>query len=339
MKVKNSYKQSNLPFVPYVYYIKHLPTGIWYIGSKYAKSAHPSTFLKTYFTSSKLIQSLLSDSEMCDVEYRILKTFDSIEDTVLYEQRLLVKTKSVSNPMSANLDNNQQANKTIQCNFKTKRISNLETKKCIVVKFDMPVPDGWYEGNINKPNRSPKWFLWWHNPITLESTMLPSIVLPPADWIWGRPKAHAPKNQFGKRIWITNGIDSKQILKTESIPVGWENGMTQSIETKDTQRLANEKTIGCFYVNDGITTKRLNKDDVIPDGWKRGNLSIKNHLSKIKKDKPNKEPILDVCPICQNIIDNTHKNIRSLTCSHSCAAKLRNRNRRKLLLTQSNPLP
>lgn len=258
MIVKNSYKPSNLPFVPYVYYIKHIPTGIWYIGSKYAKSAHPSTFLKTYFTSSKIIKSLLATSTMNDIEFKILKTFTTIHDTTSYERRLIQKTNAIENHMSANLNNNQDASKTIQCNFKTKLISNIETKTCIRVKFDMPVPDGWYEGNINNKNKLKTWYLWWHNPITLESTMLPPVMLPPPNWVWGRPKEHSNSvNLKNTRIWICNGKIDKLVKKDIPIPDGFRLGKLRKIE-----------------ITDGINNKLIYENEIIPNGWYIGKTNI-----------------------------------------------------------------
>lgn len=43
----------------YVYILKHVNSGKYYIGSRYAKSAKPSDLLNTYFTSSETIKSII----------------------------------------------------------------------------------------------------------------------------------------------------------------------------------------------------------------------------------------------------------------------------------------
>ncbi len=284
MIVKNSYKnKEKLPFMPYVYFIKHIQTGIWYIGSKYAKSANPSTFLKTYFTSSEIIHELLKQSELIDIEYKILKVFKTIDETVEYENRLLIKTKAVSNHMSANRDDHQQPNKTIQCNYSTRRISNPLTKKCITVKLDMPLPEGWVEGNINAKNQKRTGWKWWYNPITLESTMLAPNALIPDGWINTRPKSHSNSNSLtGKYKYITDGIETKLIPANDLIVEGWRIGRTMSESAKTNTRLSNENTKGSIFINDGTITVKLGPNLPIPEGWVKGHLTIQNKYNQRK---------------------------------------------------------
>lgn len=74
---------------PYVYWIKNLTTGYKYIGVKYASNADPNTFWKTYFTSSKRVQLLIEQFGVGDFKTKILKTFDTAYDAILYEKHLL----------------------------------------------------------------------------------------------------------------------------------------------------------------------------------------------------------------------------------------------------------
>lgn len=229
MIVKNSYKKNDLPFVPYVYYIRHKPTGIRYIGSKFSHNAHPSLFLKNYFTSSTLIQELLSNCELKDIEFKILKTFVSITETTQYEQRILRKIKAVKNPLFANRDDCQSASETIQVKFKTRKISNPVTKRCLTVKKQTPLPSGWIEGNINKKGQTKrKGWTWFYDPVTLESTMMPADWICPSGWVRGRPDNHSNSTSLtGKYYFATNGKLNRCLKQHELVPFGWRLGITK----------------------------------------------------------------------------------------------------------------
>lgn len=73
----------------YVYFIKNKTTGFKYIGSKTSKTANPKMFWIDYFTSSKLIKELILIYGKQDFEFKILKTFSTKYDTLLFEKRLL----------------------------------------------------------------------------------------------------------------------------------------------------------------------------------------------------------------------------------------------------------
>ena len=230
MIIKNSYKKNNLSFIPYVYHIKHIPSGIRYIGSKFSSNAHPSLFLKNYFTSSKLVQELLSNSSIEDVEFKILKTFSSVDSATQYEKRLLRRIRAVDNPLFANLDDCQAPSETIQVKYITRKISNPVTKKCLSVKKQTPLPNGWIEGNINKKGQTKrKGWLWFYDPISLESTMLPPNSTPPEAWLRGRPNTHSNSLTLtGKYYFVTNGRDNKCLKQNENVPFGWKLGITKS---------------------------------------------------------------------------------------------------------------
>ena len=42
---------------PYFYKIRHIKTGMYYVGSQYGKNANPNNLLVTYFTSSTLVET------------------------------------------------------------------------------------------------------------------------------------------------------------------------------------------------------------------------------------------------------------------------------------------
>lgn len=59
----------------YFYLIRHKASGKFYAGSSYKKTCNPDQFWKTYFTSSKIIQSIINDEgkdsfEICFISHR-----------------------------------------------------------------------------------------------------------------------------------------------------------------------------------------------------------------------------------------------------------------------------
>jgi hypothetical protein len=81
----------------YVYLITFLPTGQLYIGSR--KSKNPSDDLfKQYFTSSKVIKSLLDTHGIESFKYEVLNEFESYKDAVEFERSLHIKNDVVNDP-------------------------------------------------------------------------------------------------------------------------------------------------------------------------------------------------------------------------------------------------
>lgn len=71
---------------PYVYKIKSINTGKYYIGSQYGKCANPQNFWKTYFTSCKYVKENIDEFEVVYVKPRT--------DAREYERKFLSKIYS-----------------------------------------------------------------------------------------------------------------------------------------------------------------------------------------------------------------------------------------------------
>ena len=73
---------------PYFYKIKHLNTGKYYVGSQYGKNSDPTKFWKTYFTSSKVVKSII---HLDGIEsFQIIEIIER-NDAREYERRYLKK--------------------------------------------------------------------------------------------------------------------------------------------------------------------------------------------------------------------------------------------------------
>lgn len=74
--------------VPFFYIIRHIDSGKKYAGVKFAKGCHPSDIMTRYFTSSKVVKSLLNENRD---NFKVIKTiqFDTKEDAIEFEEFFL----------------------------------------------------------------------------------------------------------------------------------------------------------------------------------------------------------------------------------------------------------
>ena len=79
---------------PYTYLIKHRPTGKVYYGFRSANKVEPHNDLwKHYFTSSPGVQKLIEETGVDSFDAEIRKTFDTKEQAVAWETRVLHRCK------------------------------------------------------------------------------------------------------------------------------------------------------------------------------------------------------------------------------------------------------
>lgn len=83
----------------YVYLVTFLPTGQKYIGSR--KSSSDDLFRK-YFTSSKIIKSLIKEHGISEFNYVILKEFEDYKDALAFERLLHIENNVPNNPTYLN---------------------------------------------------------------------------------------------------------------------------------------------------------------------------------------------------------------------------------------------
>jgi hypothetical protein len=91
---KNCHKKLNyLPLVPYTYVVTHIASGKRYYGANYSSNAHPSTFFKNHFTSSKVVKTLLESEGIKAFSFEIRKTFTNKKDCLNYYHKVLRRLK------------------------------------------------------------------------------------------------------------------------------------------------------------------------------------------------------------------------------------------------------
>lgn len=115
---------------PYVYLIFHKNTKTFYIGSKISKKANPETFFKDYFTSSKIVKSLLEKYGKNSFKTLWIKEFLDYKEAALFEYNFLCKFNCRHNSIWLNqsiVKNSKHRPEVIE----KIRLSNIGRKKTI----------------------------------------------------------------------------------------------------------------------------------------------------------------------------------------------------------------
>ena len=87
---------------PYTYLIKWSKLGKSYYGVKYGKNANPDTFWRNYFTSSKIVKRYRNKYGDPDI-IQIRRTFDTPEQALIWERKVLKRAKLTVNDKFLNL--------------------------------------------------------------------------------------------------------------------------------------------------------------------------------------------------------------------------------------------
>lgn len=80
--------------IPFSYHLYHKPTKKHYYGIKYSSGFGPDDLWVRYFSSSKIIKSLISEYGKDSFIATVRKIFDTGEQAVLWEHRLLTRVKA-----------------------------------------------------------------------------------------------------------------------------------------------------------------------------------------------------------------------------------------------------
>ena len=80
--------------IPFSYHLYHKPTKKHYYGIKYASGFEPSDLWIRYFSSSKIVKKLITEYGKDSFIVTVRKTFDTGEQAVLWEHRLLTRIRA-----------------------------------------------------------------------------------------------------------------------------------------------------------------------------------------------------------------------------------------------------
>ena len=92
-------------YTPFTYLLKFKLTGQLYYGVRFAKKCNPSELWTTYFSSSKVIKNLIAEYGQDAFDIEIRKTFETKDQAVLWESRVLTKINAATNSNWLNKSN------------------------------------------------------------------------------------------------------------------------------------------------------------------------------------------------------------------------------------------
>jgi len=87
---------------PFTYLLYHIPSGKWYYGVKYAVGCNPTDLWTTYFSSSEPVKALIEEYGKDSFKVEVRRTFNTTEEALYWESRVLCRMKVVTNPMCLN---------------------------------------------------------------------------------------------------------------------------------------------------------------------------------------------------------------------------------------------
>jgi hypothetical protein len=93
--------------VPYTYLLKCIPENCFYYGVRFANGCHPDDFWNVYFTSSKIVKNKINLYGKEAFIFEIRKIFDTKEEAILWETRVLTKLKVSKKQNFYNKTNNK----------------------------------------------------------------------------------------------------------------------------------------------------------------------------------------------------------------------------------------
>lgn len=92
--------------IPYTYSIKFLVTGQFYYGVKYSEGCKPSDLGVKYFSSSKVVKSLIKAHGLEKFEFVVRRIFNSANEAKKHETKFLKRVNARANPSFLNKHNN-----------------------------------------------------------------------------------------------------------------------------------------------------------------------------------------------------------------------------------------
>ena len=105
--MRRTWKVENFKMtVPYTYLLKHIPTGKFYYGCRFAEGCNPADFWKDYKTSSKYVKQLIEQYGADSFVFEIRKTFDDKQSARNWETKVLKKLNVVSRKDFLNMTDN-----------------------------------------------------------------------------------------------------------------------------------------------------------------------------------------------------------------------------------------
>lgn len=295
--MESTYKLKNQT-TPFTYYVENHTTGLKYYGVRYAKGCHPSDLWQTYFTSSRVIKNLLIQYGKGDFTVKVRRTFESKEEAIEWEARVLTRIDASRSPNWINRTNgngrwfNQGGYRHTD---KARRRQSISKKGNVIVndgnrarrvkpeEVEEYLAKGWSLGFAFVDRSSFLGKKKVHKDgkvLFVEEDEIPDYLNQGWKRGDGNRACSGMVSKYRGSVFIHKDGRAKIIMPENLqsyLDRGWQRGNVPS------------KVKGFVWANNGIERKQFPENE-IPDGWKLGMGAI-NHFSYMK--------VQVKCPHCQ----------------------------------------
>ena len=249
--------------IPFTYLLKFKQTGQVYYGVRYREGCNPSELWATYFSSSKVVKSMIAEFGKDCFDFEIRKKFNTKKEARDWEQKVLIRMNAANHPKFLNRSNNMKGvlrgvGTHIWC-------YNPVIKEKKLFKLTELISDAWIRNSRGPDLKQTGTFVATCNS-TGKETKVKSKDSIPDGYTLGRIRDGATLGTY----WITkvNSLETKLIKIGDSIPDGWYKGNITSLKNKGKMKVWR-------YLDDGqikcISIDPATVDDYISIGWNTGN--------------------------------------------------------------------
>lgn len=225
-------------YTPYFYIIQNIYTGIYYAGSRWAKSCNPTELLVEggYLTSSNIVNRIIKKRGTASFVVRRIRVFTDGAEARRYETRFLQKINAKSNPCFYNEHNNDHLFSFHDEKYKAKMIE--------IYGVDNPtkLPEIKEKISIAQRGKIKPWLSGYN-----KSRIHPSLGMKMSK------EFSEDTSERNRRVWSNYSVEEKK-SRTDSISESvkrWNENRTKEEKAASIEKAA-ESNRGKYWWNNGI---------------------------------------------------------------------------------------
>lgn len=250
----------------YFYVIRSETYNKYYIGSRSSEFLPEKDLLVRYFTSSKVVLSIIINSKnIYEFDIIKIKLFNNKKELIEYENKIL---KSIKNKEKF-LNINFSAGGAVLIN-KTHTYITKDNKIFERYLRGYPLPIGYKEKwPFSPPSR--KGLKKITNGI-FEYFIFPEEKIPNG-YYYKKDYIKLLKNGNKKRIstfWYNNGKINKRFSKDKILELNKKEWIPGRLSFGNYKKRNSSSTLGKICINNGKTNKFIDPNNIIPIGWNKG---------------------------------------------------------------------
>lgn len=221
--------------IPFTYRITCIPTKQHYYGVRYQEGCSPSDLWVTYFTSSKLVHSLIEEHGPEQFRTEIRRIFNNKDAACMWEYKVLCKLQAHNNPLWLNLGiTKTKANRTghaLTLGKSNKGRSHINTgHQHTRPRYQASIKWMYHPITLEEKQAAPNWinyykskgFVFGRSPNmftdkwkAVRSKQYTGNKNPG----FGKPRPDLVERNKIKRTWLTNGTHTTKVTQDKVEPL------------------------------------------------------------------------------------------------------------------------